>query len=197
MADDQLGEEYTCRVCGFRYDTPTWDGGSGSHDICLCCGTQFGYQDTVLDGVWSVRAKWAAEGHQWSSPEFRPPDWEPGTQLAQVPDRWADASVLAFKLSAPPLPAMRTSADPEAQRAEVLGRFLRDGRLTHFPATGREWTIVLEHIAAGFEPGVKYRRLEIDKLLKAWHGKPADLLSRLTDQGFVANDDQYYWRAER
>ncbi|WP_143230744.1 DUF2087 domain-containing protein [Actinosynnema sp. ALI-1.44] len=194
MADDHPHREYTCRVCGFHYESPTWDGGTGSQDICLCCGTQFGYADTTLDGVWEVRAKWAAAGHPWSHPEYRPPDWEPGAQFVQVPDRWADADVLAHKLSAAPLPTMRTSADPEAERAEVLDRFCRDGRLAYFPATRHEWMIVLEHIASGFEPGVMYRRLEVDEVLKAWHGKPALLLGVLIGNGFIENDNQHYWR---
>lgn len=187
-------DEYTCRVCGFRYETPTWECGYGSHDICVCCGTQFGYGDTRLEGVLHCRATWAEAGYPWSMPEFRPPDWEPRGQLVQIQDRWADAEVLALKQATPASPTTKAPLVTEEERTAVLRRFLRDGRLTHFPATHREQRIVLEHIASCFEPGVTYRRLEVDKLLKAWHSKPFLLLMRLTGLGLLDRDNRHYWR---
>jgi rubredoxin len=41
-----------CRVCGLIYDKfYPWgeDGEVPSHDICDCCGTEFGYDDVSIE----------------------------------------------------------------------------------------------------------------------------------------------------
>src|SRR5262245_15535472 len=46
--------------------------------------------------------------------------------------------------------------DPDQAKADVLRAFVRDGRLVQVPAARAKRLIVLEHLAACFEPGVRY-----------------------------------------
>ncbi len=38
---------HVCRVCGYDMQYPIWDddGLGPTHDICACCGCEFGYDD--------------------------------------------------------------------------------------------------------------------------------------------------------
>jgi hypothetical protein len=86
---------FLCPVCGFAelYE-PAWRHGSGSLEICRCCGTQFGYQDIqAVHGVRErfeihddLRAKWIADGMRWTSCgiEDPPTGWDPQSQLARL-----------------------------------------------------------------------------------------------------------------
>ncbi|MBP2479475.1 hypothetical protein JOF53_008347 [Crossiella equi] len=80
--------EYVCRVCGLVQPDPAWEDGFGSFDICACCGTEFGYQDTMPEGVRAVREDWRARGYPWADPKRRPVDWDVRAQLANIPARW-------------------------------------------------------------------------------------------------------------
>lgn len=79
-----------CPVCGYDdlFDAP-WLNGSGSDEICPCCGIQFGYDDARSHGLavyerW--RTRWISEGMKWFSTGGRPrPDgWIPEAQLKRV-----------------------------------------------------------------------------------------------------------------
>jgi hypothetical protein len=76
----------------------------------------------------------------------------------------------------------------------VLRTFLVDGRLVSFPAAKRKRRVVLEHIAAAFEPGVRYAEREVDAILRAWHADHAALRRYLVDEELLARDGGYYWR---
>ncbi|MFJ5223450.1 hypothetical protein [Streptomyces sp. NPDC088400] len=81
--------EYVCRVCGYDYvDQPVWNCGEPSHDICVCCDVEFGYGDTMLEGVRTVRAHWENAGFTFDDPEFRPVDWDPYAQMRNIPPQW-------------------------------------------------------------------------------------------------------------
>jgi hypothetical protein len=54
--------------------------------------------------------------------------------------------------------------------------------------------IVLEHIAAAFEPGVRYPEREVDAILRAWHPDHAALRRYLVDEELLARDGGVYWR---
>src|SRR5438067_1845365 len=54
-----------------------------------------------------------------------------------------------------PEPEPDEPLEPDRQRAVVLRAFIRDGRLVRLPAGRAKRRIVLEHIAACFEPGVR------------------------------------------
>lgn len=81
-----------CRVCGLCYDDPPWGwfGDLPSFDICLCCGTTFGYQDGVRAAILDRRRRWLRSGAHWSWPAARPPDWDLDAQLMQIPEAFKD-----------------------------------------------------------------------------------------------------------
>jgi hypothetical protein len=84
--------------------------------------------------------------------------------------------------------------DPDPQRAAVLRSFIRHGRLTHLPAAHGKRRIVLEHLAAAFEPGVRYPEREVNATLQAWHDDYATTRRYLVDEGLLTRDAGVYWR---
>jgi hypothetical protein len=54
--------------------------------------------------------------------------------------------------------------------------------------------VVLEHIVASFEPGVRYPEREVDAVLRAWHPDHASLRRYLVDEDLLARDAGEYWR---
>jgi len=75
----------------FQEDFP-WgeDGDSPTFNICDCCGVEFGYEDSTLDGVKRFRKLWRERGAPWFRPQARPPGWDLEQQLLQVPEGWED-----------------------------------------------------------------------------------------------------------
>lgn len=76
-------EVYICPVCGYpslseaAYDVF----GCPSYNICPCCGTEFGYDDSTLTHS-DLRSKWISEGMLWWSKHQKIPDnWDPVKQL--------------------------------------------------------------------------------------------------------------------
>jgi hypothetical protein len=84
--------------------------------------------------------------------------------------------------------------DPDPARAAVLRAFLRDGRLVQLPAARGKRRVVLEHIVASFEPGVKYPERAVDAVLRAWHPDHATLRRHLVDEELLARAAGAYWR---
>lgn len=84
--------------------------------------------------------------------------------------------------------------DPDREKAAVLRNFVRDGRLVQVPAARGKRRTVLEHIAACFEPGVRYPEREVDAALRAWHPDHAALRRYLVDEQFLAREHGLYWR---
>jgi hypothetical protein len=68
---------YTCPVCGFQQmPFPPAD-----HNICSCCGTEFGYHDRVRTPQ-SLRKAWTGSGCRWFSKALQPPaGWNPFVQM--------------------------------------------------------------------------------------------------------------------
>jgi hypothetical protein len=107
------------------------------------------------------------------------------------------AHVDAFKEAARSASSARSTADdidPDRARAAVLRAFLVDGRLVAFPAARSKRRIVLEHIVAAFEPGVRYSEREVDAILRAWHPDYAALRRYLVDEELMTRDAGVYWR---
>ena len=77
-----------CRVCGLYAIEPPWgsDGETPSWEICLCCGTEFGYEDCTIDSVKKQREKWISSGCNWIDIEVMPFDWSFEEQAKQIPD---------------------------------------------------------------------------------------------------------------
>jgi hypothetical protein len=78
--------------------------------------------------------------------------------------------------------------------AAVLRTFVRDGRLASIPVPRAKRRIVLEHIAAGFEPGVRYSERDVDAALRAWHDDYAALRRYLVDEDLLGRAEGLYWR---
>jgi hypothetical protein len=78
--------------------------------------------------------------------------------------------------------------------AAVLRTFVRDGRLVSIPVPRAKRLIVLEHIAAGFEPGVRYPERDVDAALRAWHDDYAALRRYLVDEDLLGRSGGEYWR---
>jgi hypothetical protein len=91
-------------------------------------------------------------------------------------------------------PDARDDLDPDRAKAAVLRVFVRDGRLAQIPAARGKRRIVLEHIAANFEPGVHYPEREVDAVLRAWHPDHASLRRYLVDEGLMSREKGVYWR---
>lgn len=91
MAQMSASLTYLCPVCGYdELAFEPWTDGAGSQEICICCGTQFGYDDAAGgDAVRreavrrTLRQRWVSEGFPWSSSAEPPPSsWDPRRQLS-------------------------------------------------------------------------------------------------------------------
>jgi hypothetical protein len=94
-----------------------------------------------------------------------------------------------------PAPAAEADLDPDRAKAAVLRTFVRDGRIVRLPAARSKRRILLEHIAASFEPGVRYPERAVDAILRAWHDDHASLRRYLVDEGLMSREDGIYWRS--
>lgn len=77
-----------CLSCGLNGVCRKGDSGSSTFEICECCGIEFGYQDSTMEGVRAYREKWLSDGAQWFSPKEKPADWNLEKQLANLPERF-------------------------------------------------------------------------------------------------------------
>jgi hypothetical protein len=105
----------------------------------------------------------------------------------------------AARAAAPSSPAdkLHGYADPKVE--QLVRAFVRDGRLIGLPAQRSRRRIVLEHLVAVFEPGVRYREREVDALLRAWTDDgPVDHVTvrrSLVDESLLDRADGEYWRS--
>ncbi|MBX6356707.1 MAG: DUF2087 domain-containing protein [Micromonosporaceae bacterium] len=119
--------------------------------------------------------------------------------LVRTLDGWLVAHEAGFKEAvreyAAKAPRAPDDLDPDRSRAAVLRAFVRDGRLERIPAARGKRRIVLDHIAACFEPGVRYPEREVDAVLRAWHPDHASLRRYLVDEGLMTREQGIYWRS--
>lgn len=85
--------------------------------------------------------------------------------------------------------------DVDARTASVLRTFLRGGRLTQIPMQNAKRRVVLDHICRVFEIGVRYPEKEVNAMLRAFHPDHAALRRYLVEEGFLARENNVYWRA--
>ena len=71
---------YQCPVCGFdQMPFP-----AGDHNICSCCGTEFGYHDRVKSHS-DLRQVWITRGAPWFSSALPAPgNWNPYVQMSNA-----------------------------------------------------------------------------------------------------------------
>ena len=69
--------KYACPVCGFnQMPYPPED-----HNICSCCGTEFGYHDRARSHQ-ELRKLWIDKGCPWFSAALAPPaGWSADVQM--------------------------------------------------------------------------------------------------------------------
>ena len=84
--------------------------------------------------------------------------------------------------------------DVDARTATVLRTFLRGGRLTQIPMQHAKRLVVLDHICRVFEIGVRYPEKEVNTMLRAFHPDHAALRRYLVEDGFLARENNIYWR---
>jgi hypothetical protein len=84
--------------------------------------------------------------------------------------------------------------DVDARSGAVLRTFLRGGRLTQIPTQHSKRLVVLDHICRVFDIGVRYPEKEVNALLRAFHDDHAALRRYLVEEGFLARENNVYWR---
>ena len=96
----------------------------------------------------------------------------------------------------------RAEAEPEEsfdgvapEAAAVLRNFVGDGRLRLIPANRAKRRVVLDWLAARFEPGKTYPERDVNLLLGMAHADVAALRRYLVDEEFLERRDGFYWRA--
>ena len=82
-----------CRVCGLRQEDAPWgpDGKIPTHEICDCCGVEFGYEDSSVKSALNYRNEWLKEGARWFRPKAKPSNWNLEKQLTCIPNAFREA----------------------------------------------------------------------------------------------------------
>jgi hypothetical protein len=97
-------------------------------------------------------------------------------------------------------PVFAPEPDLETERRKTLAAFLNpDGSIRQIPnsrSQAAKFRIILEHVAAAFEPGKTYTEREVNAVLKGFHADIAGLRRDLVDAGMLARerDGSKYWR---
>ena len=82
----------------------------------------------------------------------------------------------------------------EQNTADVVGRFIKNGRLEIMPSKRSKLLPVLDHLAQEFEPGRTYAEPEVNEVLGGYHDDFAALRRYLVDEGFLTREGGVYWR---
>lgn len=109
-------------------------------------------------------------------------------QLTLRAERFREAA----REAAPAGPVEPLSADPATDA--VLRSFTREGRIIGFPASRTKRRLLLEHVAAVFEPGVRYPEREVNAMMRAWYDDYAMLRRYLVNAALLDRADNVYWR---
>lgn len=82
-----MSKKYLCPVCGFDglKEPPFNDHNEPSHEVCPCCGFEFGFDDASSQGTLNVfRKHWIENGAQWFMPNLKPANWDLQKQLKNL-----------------------------------------------------------------------------------------------------------------
>jgi hypothetical protein len=77
---------------------------------------------------------------------------------------------------------------------QQLRVFVRAGRIDVLPARQARRLALLDHIAQGFDPGVRYPERQVNEYLGALYPDYAALRRYLVDYGFLSRGGGEYWR---
>jgi hypothetical protein len=86
------------------------------------------------------------------------------------------------------------SQPPATDVDRVLRTYLRDGRLSAMPRSGRKRQILLEHLVQRFEPGRRYPEVEVNLILREVWDDVAALRRYLVDAALLDRATGVYWR---
>jgi hypothetical protein len=111
------GGEYQCRVCGLLQPEAIWgtDGQCPTYCICDCCGCEFGYEDSSLEGIRRHRESWLRGDGVWFEADKKPSDWNRDEQLALVPAFYLRVLAGLPGTGPPPLPFSATGTGTHAE----------------------------------------------------------------------------------
>ncbi len=82
-----------------------------------------------------------------------------------------------------------------APDADLVARFIKNGRLVIMPSKRSKLLLVLDHLAQEFEPGRSYPEPEVNEVLERYHPDYAALRRYLVDEGFMTREAGVYWRS--
>lgn len=93
------------------------------------------------------------------------------------------------------LPSVQPLAPGEdPYRARVLRTFLKNGRVTAFPAQEKKFLVLLEHMLAAFEPGRRYTEKEVNFILLDFNEDVAAIRRGFIEYGYMERENGIYWR---
>jgi hypothetical protein len=88
--------------------------------------------------------------------------------------------------------------DLDSKTRKVLAAYLNvDGSLKQLPLQPTKQRVILNYLAAIFEPGAHYTEKEVNTLLRRFHPDTAALRRALVDAGLLSreSDGSRYWRS--
>jgi hypothetical protein len=83
----------------------------------------------------------------------------------------------------------------DAAVAKVLRTYFNGDQLRSMPRPGRKRRIVLERLAAWFEPGHRYPEAQVNDILRVAHDDVAALRRYLVEEGLLDRSGGEYWRS--
>ena len=102
---------------------------------------------------------------------------------------------LATQLPRDAPPARTVMMGMTGDEQAVLARFFSGSRLREIPPSRGKRRVVLERVALGFEPGVRYTEAEVNTLLIRYHDDYVSLRRYLVDEGLLDREAGQYWRS--
>ena len=94
------------------------------------------------------------------------------------------------------MPELDPAAVIEAIAADQRLRvFIRNGRIETMPAKRSRRRLLLDRIAQGFEPGVRYPESRVSQFLGAIYADYAALRRYLVDEELLSRTGGEYWRS--
>jgi hypothetical protein len=92
-------------------------------------------------------------------------------------------------------PRSRGLSDATAEQSRTLRNFVEDGRLKSIPVKASQRRLVLEYLAARFDPDVDYAERDVNELLGRFHEDYASLRRFLVDERLLVRSGGVYRRA--
>lgn len=98
------------------------------------------------------------------------------------------------------LPGLATGMDVDSYDRKVLATFTdAAGRIKAFPVQEKKFLVILRHILAEFDTGVKYTEKRVNQILAKYSADTATLRRSLVEHGLMAREGGggAYWRTQR